>query len=109
MQDAFFRFLVCVEDGLFGWLDSDKLLAACADTASLNATAVGDCADGNQGAANAAGGRLLGRPIGKEMTRPCGRRPFALLQPSQCSLLESCCSVPACWRLIDEELVEVCT
>ena len=54
-QDAFFRFLVCVEDGLFGWLDSDKLLAACADTASLNATAVGDCADGDQGAAQ--GGR----------------------------------------------------
>ena len=50
-QDAFFRFLVCVEDGLFGYLDSDKLLAACADTASLNATAVGNCADGDQGAA----------------------------------------------------------
>ncbi|KAK9833273.1 hypothetical protein WJX81_001626 [Elliptochloris bilobata] len=48
-QDAFFRFLVCVEDGLFGWLDGDKLLAACADTASLNATAVGACADGELG------------------------------------------------------------
>lgn len=48
-QDAFFRFLVCVESGLFGGLDGDELLTACADTANLNATAVSNCADGSQG------------------------------------------------------------
>jgi hypothetical protein len=50
-QDAFFRFLVCVEDGLFGGLlAGDQLLPACAATAHLNATVVAECADGAQGA-----------------------------------------------------------
>lgn len=77
MQDAFFRFLVCVEDGLFGWLDSDKLLAACADTASLNATAVGDCADGDQGAAHAAGAGLFCNPVGG-YDQAMWRAPFCI-------------------------------
>lgn len=105
VQDAFFRFLVCVEDGLFGWLDSDKLLAACADTASLNATAVGDCADGAQGAAHTVLPNHLRQVVGcscsllEGPTRPCGRRPFSLPQyftVARCSVSECCCSAPAC-------------